>query len=937
MESAQHDPTSHLDHLILRGGYFGAGLVALGISTQLWESGFMGTDPLTLVFAWVLCLLSFGLFGLAALATPRTSRYRAAIPIILVLTFFACAREHVLLEQKWGFAWTTDLRMFMDWAARLIRHGKNPYEHDLVGGFAINSGTLYFNTPLEDGDFTSRLAYPSLSALIFVPFQWAHLSCDWVYPTFFLILMLVLYRSVPSRWQPLVLIPLFLDRYIAYTLGGVSDIVWALFLVLMVVAWDRPRTRAVWFGLAAAFKQQPWLLAPFLLICIWKETEGGWVARRRALVTFATYSAATFLAVNLPWLLWSPRAWAKGVFEPLIAPLIVYSQGLATISMHGLVDIPRPVYSVIMWGIYFALLVAYAKRFSQLKPIAWLVPGAAFWFGWRGLTSYWYYWLIPLMVALLRGWTVVKEPIGEARAPVRPLRLRPIAIGAFCVLVPAAAAYAFTQSSSALEAYIRLPFYGTEFHVFRMWVSVTNQTRHPMEPKFAVQTAGGQPFYWAIDVGPPSLAPGATASYLVRAAVLSSAFETKKGGHLIIHDAKHPNERKMLPIDWTWTMGHPGDVINGRFRVWSPDGTHPEFVDIPVGWQIGHEPRNDADSIFPIRDDKNQVAVRLKIAAHEHAPADAKALFWLRTLSMEWGTPLEVKIRLPEAANRFPSPKHLYGLRLRGRPQPEIFVLFGDASGTGTLEGTPYVMLEAPRGRWSTHQLNIKKLFEQVQIHLFPHRYVDPSMPDFDVPYIPLEIELFIASSTPDRAVEGEFGRLRWLAPAPSTDERYAELSDHPEVLLTWRGDYNAEQKNLERARQLYVEALRFNPDFGPAHHQLAEVLLARRELSQAIFHYERAIALSYGKGTAYKGLAWAYFHQDNFARALELFDVSLSHAPTHPTFVEKMWLADALKGKGMTLLRLGRCDETTAAFREARTVWVAVDLPPLPQGCPTL
>jgi uncharacterized membrane protein len=39
----------------------------------------------------------------------------------------------------------------------------------------------------------------------------------------------------------------------------------------MVLVWQRPTLRAVLFGLACAYRQQPWLVAPFLLICIWNE------------------------------------------------------------------------------------------------------------------------------------------------------------------------------------------------------------------------------------------------------------------------------------------------------------------------------------------------------------------------------------------------------------------------------------------------------------------------------------------------------------------------------------------------------------------------------------------------------------------------------------------------------------------------------------------
>ena len=92
---------------------------------------------------------------------------------------------------------TTDLVIFQDYAARLPLQGENPYLHDLRPAFELHGSALTYSTPLLDGDYTGRMAYPALSALAFVPFIWAGLAAKWVYPLVFVATAITLWRASP--------------------------------------------------------------------------------------------------------------------------------------------------------------------------------------------------------------------------------------------------------------------------------------------------------------------------------------------------------------------------------------------------------------------------------------------------------------------------------------------------------------------------------------------------------------------------------------------------------------------------------------------------------------------------------------------------------------------------------------------------------------------
>ena len=78
--------------------------------------------------------------------------------------------------------------------------------------------------------------------------------------------------------------------------------------------------------------------------------------------------------MNLPFLLWSPRAWIAGVLEPVISPMITFGQGLSLLTMLGISVVPKWVYSLFMVGALALSLLVYLRHFHRLRPLVWILP-----------------------------------------------------------------------------------------------------------------------------------------------------------------------------------------------------------------------------------------------------------------------------------------------------------------------------------------------------------------------------------------------------------------------------------------------------------------------------------------------------------------------------------------------------------------------------------
>ena len=213
--------------------------------------------------------------------------------------------------------------------------------------------------------------------------------------------------------------PLFAgsDLMINFTASSVSDMLWVLPLLLVAFNLDeRPGLSGVFYGIACAVKQPPWLLAPFLIIYLLRNRRFKTNHEKlRRVGEFLVPAVAVFTLVNLPFAIGDVAGWFRNIMTPISSDLIILSQGPAVLSQVGLIQVGRAFYSILAISVLIVLVANYYVYFEKLKYVVWILPGVILWFSYRALTSYVIYWM-PLMLASLILWyTAESQRPGRSR------------------------------------------------------------------------------------------------------------------------------------------------------------------------------------------------------------------------------------------------------------------------------------------------------------------------------------------------------------------------------------------------------------------------------------------------------------------------------------------------------------------------------------------
>jgi uncharacterized membrane protein len=187
----------------------------------------------------------------------------------------------------------------------------------------------------------------------------------------------------------------------AFTVGGSSDLIYALPLV---VAWMyRDRTwAAIPLGIALATKQIAWFFAPFWIIAV--ITERGW----RAAARDVGIAAGIFALTNLPFIVHDAQAWVLGILTPAIEPMFARGAGLIFLFTHGGLPLgPTIAYTLAeaATGIICLVIAWRTRRTSpELGAVLAIVP---LFVAWRSLFSYFF--LLPLFALA----AIARMPVGE--------------------------------------------------------------------------------------------------------------------------------------------------------------------------------------------------------------------------------------------------------------------------------------------------------------------------------------------------------------------------------------------------------------------------------------------------------------------------------------------------------------------------------------------
>lgn len=298
----------------------------------------------------------------------------------------------------------SDVTLFTRYAALHVLEGTNPYVVSFDGAHAIFVHNDYVATPKQDGSYVTTFSYPALSFLFYVPLVWLGLDVRLLGSVlFFPLAVLLIYRASPQEWGVLSILPLFVNLIFFNAVVIDFELLWVVPLMLAVLFWYRdPDVSAVWYGIACAVKQNPWLIAPFIVIRFLLEGDtyqDGFGAGLR----YGGIAGLLFALPNLYFFLDAPGAWVTGVLTPVLGggtPLVFYGQGLAILPTTGVFAVTQSAYTLLLLGALVFALLSYILFFEAVKDTLWLVPMVVMFFNYRGSEKY-YTMFIPVAIIVL--------------------------------------------------------------------------------------------------------------------------------------------------------------------------------------------------------------------------------------------------------------------------------------------------------------------------------------------------------------------------------------------------------------------------------------------------------------------------------------------------------------------------------------------------------
>lgn len=416
-------------------------------------------------------LAAYACFIAAMWASPprwllRVARW-LAIPVLL-WSLFASLQTAAILGRglvtsvtQWPPRYTSDEMYYNHYSALLTLEGVNPYtDADIHLAAAMNTYQIRGFTPIARGRFSDPRhvptgaemravaqeyrshpqspppeldprtfhSYPAGAFLVDIPSVWAGLpSVGFAQILLFIAFSVALLACAPpgTRLALGVVIwanPTFAQRVVT----GDFDIWW---LVALIAAWmlsERRWLSGVLVGVACAVKQTAWFAAPFYFLWIWSERGLREALRRTAI------AVASFLIINAPWILLSPRAWMESLLLPVSLPLLPDGSGLIALGLAGATPLaPSRVYTLLELAAWVGALT-WAWRMRVRAPFVGLVlPLASLLLAWRSPERYFLALSVLAAAALLFSWRRAGEREREQTAhpravasPVRPLTFR---------------------------------------------------------------------------------------------------------------------------------------------------------------------------------------------------------------------------------------------------------------------------------------------------------------------------------------------------------------------------------------------------------------------------------------------------------------------------------------------------------------------------------
>lgn len=443
---------------------FIAGFIILSLSfVVFYLFGYLSISWMIVVWAMIVISTILMIFGVILPADVGTfyptapKKSTGASSLIPALCFIVIFSVFYVLHGIAKLPGTDEINIDY-YAGYLVSHGVNPYvSANMQSVFTFMHFPEYLATPLLNGGLVTSFSYPALIAIVFSPASLLHLSIIAVPLTFTMFTFLILFYVSRRQRVDNVTLSLILIAFSAYysylAIGGVVDSVWVFFGILAFLTRNKPSYSGIFYGLSLAAKQVPIVILPFFLYLIFRENRRS----MRAVLSFLVLSAASFLLVNIPFILTSPGDWVSSMLSVMNSQLIGVGFGPSALDFVGYVHISRSFFTFSMLAITAFLVFVYLLYYDRLKYTFFVFPIIIFLFNYRVETDYLNFWpmfLLPVLAGFLARETkepdrsVIRSGHGFLHSILRNKRLISIAISIVLLFSITTAAYHYSSSST---------------------------------------------------------------------------------------------------------------------------------------------------------------------------------------------------------------------------------------------------------------------------------------------------------------------------------------------------------------------------------------------------------------------------------------------------------------------------------------------------------
>lgn len=514
---ARAAPALRSDHLVERVGWSAVCVSVLTLGVTSWSASLAFPGASVAEMALVAAALVGGYLCWSSPEGP-SRRLQAALLVAIAVGVGVIAGGQILGNPGYG----TDSVAFGQYSARLLLHGLNPFTHSLAPALSRYHVPVIFTTHYLDGSVMTSASYPAGSFLFYLPalaLGWHAQAGPVIDIGFWVLALVVMWALLPRRVSWLAALIAANSVYLAYAIGGVTDTLYLPFLLLALWRWDRFATSdsgaAGWIGplalgVAMAVKQTPWFFFPFLLIGVAWEAHHRGDAWLRVAARYVVLCVVAFAALNVEWIVASPRAWFEGSLAPLISSFVPLGQGLINLTLVDRIGGGNlSFYTLAGAGWVVLALVLVLVRYRRFKRIWPFLVILSFFFTPRSLGNY----FLMLTPAALLAAVTAGDPPGEghlaATSVGRKFAWPAICLSGTAVLGGLAGAVA---APSPLSIRVdKVVTNGQQQLITDATVRIHNNTGRVLHPAFSLDDNGYLTNFWAPVQGPSrvSIAPHA--------------------------------------------------------------------------------------------------------------------------------------------------------------------------------------------------------------------------------------------------------------------------------------------------------------------------------------------------------------------------------------------------------------------------------------------